>query len=73
MAAGNPPSAAETCSLVSLSASSMDRPWSNSVATLDAAMAVCEQLFTIQRAALELPYPGVLPEPAEPAKKAFGS
>jgi ribonuclease PH len=40
---------------------------------LDAAMAACEQIFEIQRAALELPYPGVLPESAEPAKKAFGS
>jgi ribonuclease PH len=40
---------------------------------LDAAMAACEQIFEIQRAALELPYPGALPESAEPAKKAFGS
>jgi ribonuclease PH len=40
---------------------------------LDAAMAACEQLFAVQREALELPYPGVLPESAESAKKAFGS
>jgi ribonuclease PH len=40
---------------------------------LDLAMASCEQLFAIQSAALELPYPGVLPESAEPSKKAFGS
>src|SRR3954471_15353290 len=40
---------------------------------LDAAMAACEQIFEIQREALELPYPGVLPESGEPAKKAFGS
>ena len=40
---------------------------------LDAAMAACEQLFVLQREALELPYPGVLPESGEPAKKAFGS
>jgi ribonuclease PH len=39
---------------------------------LDAALAATEQLFDIQRTALELPYPGVLPQgPA--AKKAFGS
>jgi ribonuclease PH len=40
---------------------------------LDAAMAACEQLFAVQREALELPYPGVLPESSESAKKAFGS
>ena len=40
---------------------------------LDAAMAGCEQIFEIQREALELPYPGVLPESGEPAKKAFGN
>jgi ribonuclease PH len=40
---------------------------------LDAAMGACEQLFAVQREALELPYPGVLPESGEPAKKAFGS
>ena len=40
---------------------------------LDAALAACEQLFVIQREALELPYPGVLPEADTPAKKAFGS
>ena len=28
---------------------------------LDAALAACEQLFAVQREALELPYPGVLP------------
>ena len=39
---------------------------------LDAAMGACEKLFIIQREALALPYPGVLPDgPA--AKKAFGS
>ncbi|MGI9161745.1 MAG: ribonuclease PH [Mycobacterium sp.] len=39
---------------------------------LDAAMGACDKLFAIQREALALPYPGVLPEgPA--AKKAFGS
>jgi len=40
---------------------------------LDAAMVACEQLFTVQREALDLPYPGVLPESAEAAKKAFGN
>ena len=40
---------------------------------LDAAMAACEQLFAVQREALELPYPDVLPESSESAKKAFGS
>src|SRR6059036_151931 len=40
---------------------------------LDAAMTACEQLFVVQGEALELPYPGVLPESAEPTKKAFGS
>ena len=40
---------------------------------LDLALVATEQLFVIQRAALELPYPGVLPEPSGPAKKAFGS
>ena len=40
---------------------------------LDVALAACEQLFDVQREALELPYPGVLPESAAPAKKAFGS
>jgi ribonuclease PH len=41
---------------------------------LDAALVACEQLFEVQREALELPYPGVLPEPATPdKKKAFGS
>ena len=39
---------------------------------LDLALASCETLFTVQREALELPYPGALPEgPA--GKKAFGS
>jgi ribonuclease PH len=39
---------------------------------LDAAMGACDTLFAIQREALALPYPGVLPEgPA--AKKSFGS
>ncbi|ONM47242.1 ribonuclease PH [Nocardia donostiensis] len=36
---------------------------------LDAALAGCEQLFVVQREALALPYPGVLPEPADTAKK----
>jgi ribonuclease PH len=36
-------------------------------------MAACDKLFEIQREALELPYPGLLPESGEPAKKAFGS
>ena len=40
---------------------------------LDAALTACDQLFVIQREALELPYPGVLPESDAPAKKAFGS
>jgi ribonuclease PH len=40
---------------------------------LDAAMGACEQIFVIQREALELPYPGVLPESGDAAKKAFGS
>jgi ribonuclease PH len=40
---------------------------------LDAALGAIEQIFVIQREALELPYPGVLPEPSTPAKKAFGS
>ena len=40
---------------------------------LDAALAACDQLFVVQREALELPYPGVLPEPTAPPKKAFGS
>ena len=39
---------------------------------LDAAFGACETLFAIQREALELPYPGVLPEGPAP-KKAFGS
>jgi ribonuclease PH len=30
-------------------------------------------LFALQREALELPYPGVLPESSAPAKKAFGA
>jgi ribonuclease PH len=40
---------------------------------LDAALAACDQLFVVQREALALPYPGELPEPKTPAKKAFGS
>jgi ribonuclease PH len=40
---------------------------------LDAALAACEHLFVVQREALELPYPGTLPEPSSPSKKAFGS
>ena len=39
---------------------------------LDLAMASCEQLFALQAAALEAPYPGELPEGPAP-KKAFGS
>lgn len=39
---------------------------------LDAALGACEQLFVVQREALALPYPGVLPDgPAK--KKAFGA
>jgi ribonuclease PH len=30
-------------------------------------------LFVVQREALEAPYPGALPEPTSPPKKAFGS
>lgn len=40
---------------------------------LDLADAGCAELFEIQRAALAEPYPGALPEPAEPAKKRFGN
>ncbi|TSD93350.1 ribonuclease PH [Skermania sp. ID1734] len=40
---------------------------------LDSALVGCERLFEVQKAALELPYPGVLPEPVEPPKKKFGS
>jgi len=40
---------------------------------LDAAMAACDELFEIQKTALELPYPGELPVSGEPPKKAFGS
>ena len=40
---------------------------------LDLAMASCDQLFEVQRQALELPYPGELPASGEPTKKAFGS
>ena len=39
---------------------------------LDVAFVACEQLFTIQRDALALPYPGELPQ-GPPPKKAFGS
>lgn len=39
---------------------------------LDSALAGCEQLFEIQKAALALPYPGELPEPKTPEKKKFG-
>jgi ribonuclease PH len=39
---------------------------------LDAALAGCDTLFTAQREALALPYPGKLPE-GRPPKKAFGS
>ena len=39
---------------------------------LDAALLSCETLFAVQRDALALPYPGVLPEGPAP-KKAFGS
>ncbi len=40
---------------------------------LDAALTACDQLFVVQREALDLPYPGELPEPTSPPKKAFGS
>lgn len=39
---------------------------------LDAALGATEQLFVLQREALDAPYPGVLPEGPAP-KKAFGS
>jgi ribonuclease PH len=41
---------------------------------LDVAVAGCEQLFDFQRAALTLPYPGVLPEPPveQQSKRLFG-
>ena len=39
---------------------------------VDAALVACDQLFEIQRAALDELYPGVLPE-GPPPKKAFGS
>ena len=39
---------------------------------MDAALGACEKLFAIQAAALEAPYPGVLPDGPAP-KKAFGS
>jgi ribonuclease PH len=39
---------------------------------LDVALSACDLLFAAQRAALEQPYPGVLPEGAAP-QKAFGS
>jgi ribonuclease PH len=39
---------------------------------LDMALGACDELFAAQRGALELPYPGVLPE-GSPPPKAFGS
>jgi ribonuclease PH len=39
---------------------------------LDMALGACDTLFAAQREALELPYPGVLPEGPNPSK-AFGS
>ncbi|WP_040732425.1 ribonuclease PH [Nocardia tenerifensis] len=36
---------------------------------LDSALVGCERIFAIQKEALALPYPGVLPEPSEPKKK----
>jgi ribonuclease PH len=36
------------------------------------ALAACDKLFAAQREALELPYPGALPE-GPPPSKAFGS
>ncbi|MEV0948542.1 ribonuclease PH [Rhodococcus sp. NPDC049939] len=41
---------------------------------LDSSLAGCERLFEIQKAALELPYPGGLPEPEVPEapRKKFG-
>jgi ribonuclease PH len=39
---------------------------------LDAALVACDRLFVVQREALELPYPGELPE-APAQKKAFGT
>lgn len=40
---------------------------------LDSALAGCEQIFEIQKLALEEPYPGELPESGEPQKKKFGA
>ncbi|MBJ8346614.1 ribonuclease PH [Antrihabitans sp. YC2-6] len=40
---------------------------------LDSALLGCEKLFEVQKAALALPYPGELPEPAEAPKKKFGA
>jgi ribonuclease PH len=39
---------------------------------LDAAQVACDELFAVQREALALPYPGVLPE-GPPTQKAFGT
>ncbi len=39
---------------------------------LDMALGACDTVFAAQREALELPYPGVLPE-GSAASKAFGS
>jgi ribonuclease PH len=36
---------------------------------LDSALAGCEQLFAVQKEALALPYPGILPVPSESKKK----
>ncbi|NUS45789.1 MAG: ribonuclease PH [Mycobacteriaceae bacterium] len=44
-------------------------PRSTMDALMDSAVAGCEQLFELQRAALELPYPGSLPVPAEPPSR----
>ena len=39
---------------------------------LDSALAGCVELFEVQKAALELPYPGELPEAPAESKKKFG-
>jgi ribonuclease PH len=39
---------------------------------LDAALGACDSLFAAQRKALELPYPGLLPD-GSTSPKAFGT
>ncbi len=47
-------------------------PRSTLDAMLDSAFIGCARLFELQKAALELPYPGELPEPKTSEKKKFG-